>query len=69
MTTLYAVQPSRDEWIVVRQGSERPAERFPRKREAVDSAVRLARRNRPARLRIWRTDLTIQDEREYPEEG
>lgn len=63
--TVYAIQPSRGEWIVVRRGAPRPIHRFSRKQDAIELGVQLARDNQPSQLIIRRRDGTIQDERAY----
>ncbi len=63
--TVYWVSPHGDGWKVQRQGSERPANVYPRKSEAIERGKELAMRRTPSQLMIQRADGTIEDERSY----
>jgi len=62
---VYWVSPHGDEWKVQRQGSERPANVYTNKAEAIERGVELARKRTPSQLMIQRADGTIEDERTY----
>jgi len=63
--TVYWVSPHSGNWKVQREGSDKPANVYPTKAEAIERGMELAKNNRPSQLMIQRADGTIEDERTY----
>lgn len=60
---VYRVSPEGDAWAVAKEGEDRPRASFGDREEAIAEALRLARSDQPAKVRIDNDDGTIAEER------
>ncbi|MFZ3238318.1 MAG: DUF2188 domain-containing protein [Stellaceae bacterium] len=60
---VYRVSPEGDEWAVVKEGEDRSRASFGDREQAIAEAMRLARSDQPAKVRIDNDDGTIAEER------
>ena len=60
---VYRVYPDGEEWTVTKEGDSRLRAKFDDRDQAIDEAMRLARTDQPAKVRIDNGDGTIAEER------
>ena len=60
---VYRVYPDGEEWTVTKEGDSRLRAKFDDRDQAIDEAMRLARIDQPAKVRIDKGDGTIAEER------
>jgi Uncharacterized protein conserved in bacteria (DUF2188) len=60
---IYRVHPDGDEWMVAKEGEEHSRASFGDRDRAIAEAMRLARSDRPAKVRIDNGDGSIAEER------
>jgi hypothetical protein len=60
---VYRVHPDGDGWEVVKEGEEHSRGNFSDREQAIAEAMRLARSDQPAKVRIDNDDGTIAEER------
>jgi hypothetical protein len=60
---VYRVHPEGEEWMVTKEGEDRSRASFADREQAVAEAVRLARSDQPAKVRIDNDDGSIAEER------
>lgn len=61
----FTVGPNEDGWYVSRRFAPWADSVHDRKEDAVERAIELARKKKPSRLVVRRSDGSIQEEREY----
>ena len=60
---VYRVRPDGEEWTVVKEGEDRARANFDDREQAIAEAMRLARSDQPAKVRIDNGDGSIAEER------
>jgi hypothetical protein len=60
---VYRVHPEGEEWAVIKEGEDRARANFDDREQAIAEAMRLARSDQPAKVRIDNGDGLIAEER------
>jgi hypothetical protein len=60
---VYRVHPDGEEWMVTKEGEDRSRASFEGREQAIAEAMRLARSDQPAKVRIDNDDGSIAEER------
>ena len=60
---VYRVHPDGEEWAVTKDGEDRSRANYESREEAVAEAIRLARSDQPAKVRVDNDDGSIAEER------
>lgn len=60
---VYRVQPEGEEWTVTKEGEDRSRGNFDDREQAIAEAMRLARADQPAKVKIDNGDGSIAEER------
>jgi len=60
---VYRVHPDGEEWMVTKEGEDRSRANLDSRQAAVEEAIRLARSDQPAKVRIDNDDGSIAEER------
>jgi len=63
--TVYYVTPHGNKWQVIKEKAKRASSTHSTKEEAKQTAIRLAKENKPAQVKIQRKDGTFEEERTY----